>query len=423
MSGRRSFLRLFSSSIVAQAALSGANLLVGLILLRHQSAEQYGYYVLVMATVLLLTGLQNAYIGPPLVIRLHQSDPSTRGTLVGGLLREQGRLIGAVAILALASVVLAYASGRLAGPIAGLVLAGIAAAALAAYREFFRTMLVVYQRPGDVLPCDLVFVGLLIGGAWLARYAPWPAAATVLSLALAAAVGGSLLARALWRHEPWQHAGTRSVLREFAPIGLWSLLGSGIHWAFTQGYTYLVAALLDLPTVAAIAATRLLLMPVNLLSQGIVQVMNPAASRWLHLHGAARVYRRLLLLCAGLFVMIAGYIAVMWLLRDWIFATILKKSFADRDALLLLWSAIFLLTTLRDQLASLLTVRGKLRQMTTLTIVCATLSLAASYLAIGQFGAVGALAGILLGESISIAGVWVLTHRESLVPGATAVAG
>ena len=77
---------------------------------------------------------------------------------------------------------------------------------------------------------------------------------------------------------------------------------------------------------AAIAATRLLLMPVNLLSQGISQMMLPTASQWLNDHSARRVFRRLLLFCAAAALASIGYCVVMWLMRDWIFSHVLKKQ-------------------------------------------------------------------------------------------------
>jgi O-antigen/teichoic acid export membrane protein len=154
-------------------------------------------------------------------------------------------------------------------------------------------------------------------------------------------------------------------------------------------------------------------MPVNLLSTGMLQMMLPTASRWLHQHGAVRLYARLLRFCAVMSVLIICYFGIMWALRDWIFANILKKQFPDRDALLFLWCLICLCMMLRDQLASLLVVSGRLRQMSTLTLVSATLALTASYLCIRQFGVMGALIGVLTGEVINVAGIAVLSAIES----------
>ena len=44
---------------------------------------------------------------------------------------------------------------------------------------------------------------------------------------------------------------------------------------------------LDVAAVAAFAATRLLVMPINLLSSGIGTLMLPLASGWMNAHGAS----------------------------------------------------------------------------------------------------------------------------------------
>ena len=56
------FVRMFGSAILTQAMLSAASLLVGLILIRETTVVQYGYYILIINGVALLTGLQNGFI-------------------------------------------------------------------------------------------------------------------------------------------------------------------------------------------------------------------------------------------------------------------------------------------------------------------------------------------------------------------------
>ena len=89
--------------------------------------------------------------------------------------------------------------------------------------------------------------------------------------------------------------------------------------------------------------------------------MLPTASGWLHQHGPATVFRRLSVFAAGLVVLAACYMTCMWLCRDWIFAHILNKQFEHRDALLLAWSAVFMVMVIRDQLLYLPGACGQFR--------------------------------------------------------------
>jgi O-antigen/teichoic acid export membrane protein len=103
-------------------------------------------------------------------------------------------------------------------------------------------------------------------------------------------------------------------------------------------------------------------------------------------------------------------------LRDWIFAVVLKKQFVQRDALLMLWGAIFLVMVVRGQLIYLLAAQGRFRALTFLTLVSAVIALAASYAGMLQFGVAGALVGMLIGELINATGIVILSFRQAPQP-------
>jgi O-antigen/teichoic acid export membrane protein len=410
------FARLLSSAVVSQAVLSAASFAVGLILIRNTTDVQFGYYILASSAILLLVSLQSAFFNPPLAIRLTRLDRLGRGELVGGLYREQRRLLpafGAIAVVIALGLWYAQLLDAHTGPLA---LATVAASLAILHREYFRMVLFAHRRPYDVLRTDVFHVVLVVAGVLVATYTPVPAVAAVLALSLAAVASGILLSQTLHRHEPWDIRGTQGILREIAPLALWSTAGAAVHWSFSQGYIYLVAGTLDVAAVAAIAATRLLLMPVNLLSTGIGSLMLPLASGWLHQHGTRLLWRRLWLLALGLAVVTLCYFAVLWFLRDWIFAVVLKKQFAQRDALLMLWGAIFLVMAVRGQLVYLLAAQGRFRVLTFLALASAVIALTAGYWGMLQFGVAGALMGILIGESINLAGIVIVSLRKRQRP-------
>ncbi len=406
------FARLLSSAVVSQGLLSAANFAIGLILIRGTSDAQYGYYVLALSAILLLVSLQNAFFNPPLALRLPRLDRVGRGKLVGGLYREQRRLLAALGALAGAMALGLWYTRILDAHTGPLVLVTIAAALAVLNREYFRMVLLAHRRPQDVLRTDIFYVVLIVAGVLIATMTSIPAMAAVFSLFLGAVASWILLSRTLHRHEPWDSQGTQNLLRDIAPLAAWSTAGAAIHWTFSQGYIYLVAGTLDVAAVASIAATRLLLMPMNLLSTGIGSLMLPLASGWLHQHGAALLWRRVRVLALGLAAATLCYFALLWWARDWIFSVVLKKQFEQRDILLMMWGAIFLVIVIRDQLVYLLAAQGRFRILTLLTFTCAVLSLAGGYLGMLRFGVAGALLGLLAGELLSVTGIVILSVRN-----------
>lgn len=408
-----SLMRMLASAVVMQALVSGSNLVVGLIMIRRTSDLQYGFYVLTLNAIMLLAVLQGSFIQPQLVVRLSRANAVERADLVGGLYRDQRRLWplvpGCVALLSLAL----WIGGILSPMAAGVALAGSLAVSFVLYREFFRMVLLGHRKPVDVLVADSLYVVLLLGGALFATTTAAPAPVAALTLGFAALVGGRRCANALRRFEPWNIRGAPGILRTITPLGVWSAGGASVHWLFSQGYNYLVAGMLNVPAVAALAATRLTIMPINLLSNGLGTMLLPTAAAWLQSHGAPRVFRRMLAVALALAVGATCYFIVIWLARDWLFTHVLKKSFAQRDQLLLMWFAVAMVMLLRDQLLYLLTVRQRFRSTTTLTLICAAVSFTVSYFGILHMGVQGALVGILVGELLNVGGLIVLSAIES----------
>jgi O-antigen/teichoic acid export membrane protein len=412
------FARLLGSAVVSQALLSATGFAVGLLLIRRSSDLEYGSYVLASGAILLLVSLQNAFFASTLVIRMARLDRTGRGALIDGLYAGQRRLLAGGAAAAGVAVLVLWWAGLL-GPRTGpLVGVAILAALAVLHREFFRLVLFAHRRPLDVLRSDAAHVLLLLAGVFLATLTPAPATLALTGLAAAALVSAALASAALSRHEAWRGEGSAGLLRELAPLAAWSTAGAAMHWGFTQGTLYLVAATLDVTAVAAIAATRLLLMPVNLLSTGIGSLMLPVSSGWLHRHGPQVLLRRLGVFALGLAVVTLGYFGLLWSWRAEVFALVLRKQFAQSDVLLLLWGLILLVMVVRDQLVYLPIAQARFRELTLLTLACAGVSLVVAYVGMRTLGVPGALVGMLTGEVVSAVGILMLSLRPAAVAAA-----
>ncbi|AOY91514.1 capsular biosynthesis protein [Cupriavidus sp. USMAA2-4] len=400
--------KLFGSSVVDQALLSAANFAAGLSLIRYASEVQYGYYILAFNTMMLLTTLQGTFIGTPLVIRLPGLSEVERRQWLGSLWRDQRRLGIAAGLLALLVAGGLWAWGRLEQPILLFVAIPFVLAAL--YREYFRGVLMMYHRPHAVLLADTCYVAVLLAGCWLAIHSPFAAAIVLVASTVGAILSGRGLGAHLGDEIDWSSRGGR--LYEIARVGFWAASGGVIYWCFNQGYNMVAAATLDLAAVAALGASRLIMMPVNLLSAGVQRQLTPLASSWLYEHGARRTLRRLLAFSAGIGALTVVYAGLAWLMRDWIFLSLMHKDFPQRDMLLLLWSVLFLLMVMREPPTLVVVLRQRFRLLTMTTLVCAVLSLACSYLGMLRLGPMGAVIGILVGEVGCCVAVGVLAWRE-----------
>jgi O-antigen/teichoic acid export membrane protein len=408
------FLRMFAGAIAIQAMLSATNFVVALLLIRYTPTREYGYYVLVLNSVTLLVGVQTSFIRPELVLRLVRGTPSQRSDLIGGLYRGQLSLWPAFAAIAVVAVLLIYLLGHLPPQQFWLLCAGTFAVLGSLYREFFRMVLFAYRLPLEVLKGDLIYTLLLIGGAVLAAFAGDSASITISSLmGVAALCGGIPCARSLWRHESWNISGEPGILRKIAPHGMWTTSGTVIHWILTQGSNFMVAGVLNVAAVGAIATTRLLIMPLNMLSTGIGAIMMPTTTRWLDAHGASTALRRLLSIVGGLSVLAICYFGLCWLARDWIFAHIIRKQIQQRDTLILLWFGVGVLMLMRDQMLYLPLARARYATLTFVTSSGAVVALAVCYFGMHLMGVTGAVWGVLIGEAVNVSGLLTLSILET----------
>lgn len=402
--------RLFGSSIADQAMLSAANFGVGLILIRYAAEAQYGYYILAFNTMMLLTTLQGTFIGTPMVIRLPGLDQAARRQWMGSLLRDQKWLGAAGGALALVVALAGWAMGLFDGESTLVVVAAIGLVLAALYREYLRGILLMYHRPQQVLGADAIYVAVLLAGCALAVRTPVAAAGALLVGTMAALACASVLRRVLANDIERDAAPGR--LREIARMGFWAASGGVIYWLFNQGYNFLTAATLDLAAVAALAASRLTLMPINLLLAGMQKQLTPLASDWMHGMGARRTLRRLMLFSLALALFTLLYGAVIWLLRDWIFLDLMRKDSPQRDLLLVLWIGLFVLMVIREPIMMVPLLRQRFRALSAATLVCALIALAISYVGMLQLGPVGAVIGILTGEACYGLAVIVMAWRE-----------
>jgi O-antigen/teichoic acid export membrane protein len=195
------------------------------------------------------------------------------------------------------------------------------------------------------------------------------------------------------------------VLREIAPQGSWAAFGSAAHWIFAQGYVYLAAMMFDVGAVAPLAATRLLVQPVALLSTGIGTLMLPTASKWTVDHEPRVVLRRLILFATLLAAMSGVYLIAVWYSRDWIFESLLRKHPERGDLLLAMWSFIGLVVIYRDQLLHFLVARAQFRASSTVTAMGAMIAVIVCLFAMRWLGVAGVLLGVMAGEIANLAGI------------------
>lgn len=412
-------LRFFGTGVIDQILLSGANFLVGLLMIRYTTDVAYGQFVLAQSAVLLVLSAQSAWMTGPLMSTLPRKSPEDKRLALGAMRTSQTRFLRWGAIILVAGVVIGYAAGLVAAGPALATGATILAAWAALQREYLRSALLVYQRPHQMLGSDTVYVLLLVtgilGAAFLARSSGvW----AICALAVAAWVAMTVSHRLLGKDPGWLTGDAGPIWRDIRPLGLWSTVGAVIYWLFAQSYNYILAKRLDLTAVANVNAARLVLTPVFVFTFGINNVLMSLAANWLAQQGLAKTLRRLALVLVAVTFLDLLYMGLAWSERTWLITGVLHKTIADRDRLLLLWGAIALIFLPREILQAVLFAVRQVRSMAWVVGVSATVSLSLMWFSIEHWGTAAVLIGQVAGESVNLLGLAWLLWRHVRIHGA-----
>lgn len=401
----RGFLvRLFSFAVLDQALLSAANFGVGLLLIRYATDLQYGYYVMAFAAVLLAGTVQNAVLSGPMAVLAPKLALAAQQNLIERLHELLARAALPLGGLVAVAFLVLGAAGAIEWSLAWVGCATGAASAAVIEREYLRRVLLVRSRPDRLLQIDFVFVvlQLLVVVLAITQFVVHAALVAIAGIGVAAFLS-STLSRQFARTRPAVEvaAGARSdaFVRAWR-LGKWGLLGAVMTWMHNQGFYYLLAALLSVEAVALIAAVRLLLMPINLLITGVSQQLLPVASRWMAESGLRTLLRRGGLIAVGLLLLSIAYVAVLWWPREWIMVHVFRREVTGMDPMLLLWAAAFCVMAVRHAATVMLQAMEMHHALVWAAAVSALSSLLSGFFGILQFGAIGGLLGVVVGELV-----------------------
>ena len=404
---RNRLLKQFSTTVVDQVVLSGANFIVGLLLIRQTSDADYGMFVLVQSAITLLMSAQMAWLSSPLAVLAPGKAPAMRRLMIGAIEFSQRKFLRQISAVALLVPLVGYLVHFWSGLEAAVIAFGVVACWTALQREYLRGVLLIYQRPQSMLRADIINVAVLLVGAFIAAYGSRGPAVlwAVGALTASAMAGAAALKRSVSRDPGWVTGDPREFWKEMRPLAIWATIGALTYWIYNQSYNYVLASRIDLKAVADVNAARLLLMPTIVLTVGVKTLLVPTAAAWLAESDVGRLIRRLLLFASGIALIDVVYCIALWIFRDVLSHDLMHKTIANRDLLLMLWASLSLIALYRDLLQTGLFALQKFRSLAGVTGLSAVVSLSIMWFGIQSWGAPAALIGQVAGETINLVGV------------------
>jgi O-antigen/teichoic acid export membrane protein len=399
-------LKQFSTTVVDQVVISGANFIVGLLLIRQTSSSDYAIFVLVQSAITLMISGQMAWLSSPLAVVAPEKTSEVRHLMIGSVEASQRRFLTLAAATALLVPIGGFFLHVWTLMEAAAVALGIVACWAALLREYLRGVLLIFRRPEEMLRTDIIYVAVLLIGAVAAAYWSKPAGLwAIATLIISAVVGERAAHRALDRNPGFTVGDAAPFWKEMRPMATWATVGAMTYWIYNQSYNYVLASRIDLAAVADVNAARLLLMPTIVLTVGVKTLLVPTAAGWLAESNVGRLIRRLLVFACGIAAIDIVYCILLWIFRDWLTHDFMHKTIGNRDLLLILWAILSLIALFRDLLQTGVFALKKFKSLAGVTALSAVVSLTIMWLGIKNWGASAALFGQVAGETINLVGV------------------
>lgn len=427
------YKRFLSSSILSvldQGMLSALNFVIGILLMRLVSKDDYGLYGQLYALALLAGLVVDSWIAGPLTTVASAVGENVRQSL---LRRYWYRQIFWGCVMAVATLLLvefvpvvthhSQKSWTLAFAFAGYVLAN-------GVREYGRTVGFIQGDIQSVLRQDALYVALLAAGlALLYLFQQFNltlvfACLAAASLLCALASAGSLHARTETSVAvDLDDLPLAEQQEAIAGHGRWAVLGVLVGWLSNYSYVYLSGAWLGVAAIADLNAARLLLMPIPLAVAAWSRVARPVAGRLIAEQDRRGLRRLAWLSVAGIELVVAGYVALLLATLPWLERYLLGAKYHGIDDLVILWGVYFAVNAARWVGTAWLSSGGAFRSMFFLGSSTLALVLLITSYSIPRWGAAGAIVALIAVELYELVVVWKFIFPRLMQENAATSAG
>ncbi|HEU0045996.1 MAG TPA: polysaccharide biosynthesis C-terminal domain-containing protein [Nitrososphaera sp.] len=399
-------------ALIDQAILSATNLVIAFILIKTVPKEEYGHYSIVFAVSLFLISIQNAIVTTPLAVLLAAKDTHRKNGYVAALFWGQLLAIIPAAVLGLIATGGLYLYGLDAVEVwtIGALCVGAIGILL---REFSRAYYFAQESPLKVLKLDTLYT-LIYFGLTLMAFGLFRISVPLIFLFMGASgLITSLLFNCRGSSFSWQSI--RDSYREHWAFGKWALLGILVTHVQSYCNLYLIGSLLSTAAAGSVSASRLPLAPLQLLQIGWGKIAIPRGSRLREAHQLRRFIKEQAVVTIGIAAAITAYVAVLLMSSDLLKRFLFNKGYESSLDFIVFWGAINIASFAWINASCGLQVMKEFGIIAKINAVTMVVTLAATYVLIGQYGIKGGLASSLLGETLLALALWWCLLRRYLL--------
>jgi O-antigen/teichoic acid export membrane protein len=407
--------RKFSSALVDQIVVSGANLITTILIGRCCGPEELANYALAFTLVILTFSVLETLIVMPYTIFVQRLDGTARLEYRGAVLVQCGGL-AALAALAIAGWGLVLSTGLGPAGLGPMLFTLSAAIPFYLLREWVRKFLFAHLHSNQALQLDLTAATLQILALFLLTAGGLLSAVTATLVIGAAnalvALPWLIRSRSEWllrRNQIWP------ALRRNWSFGRWLFAGRIVGQMNSDLLLlWLMAFVIGKKATGIFAACMTVISLSNPFILGIGQVLTPWLAQALTDGGPGEL-RRVTRKATGLMgLALGGFCLGLWLWGEEALRLLYGGQYMGQGPLVFLLSVSILAFALSLPPMGSLLVLGRPDMSLKVSVVGLLLTAAVAFVLVGSWGLVGVACGLIVGQTGSSAMRWIVFNRLSL---------
>ncbi|HBY86812.1 MAG TPA: hypothetical protein DEO86_13170 [Colwellia sp.] len=406
----KGFAKTFSVSFLNQIVGSGSNFLLGLYLVRVLMPEDFGLYGIGFAIVLLFTGFGNALFLTQMVVHLPDKMPEHRNDYASSMLIM---LMAFCLVVSILICCIGVSANYILVDVRQYVVfsfAVLAASIANLMKWYFIRHAFSFKKETNALTVNASWAIICLLLFVFAKYIQFDLTASVALFFCAIAGTFSSIIGFFINNLPLRKNCNRAIISDFKEAfqgGRWALGGVSVTWLQSQAYVYISAILFGTVGVAFANAAKIFISPFTFIIPAVNSIVLPRLAEQ-----RSKDHKQMMTFSfhysLAFFTFGLCYLIFLMLTLELIFPLVIgdKYTIYELKPLIVLWGIVMVFQLVRNGASNLLQALKSFKALMLNNLVSGVVAISFTYMLAIQFGVLGALSGVAIGEFLLSIMLW-----------------
>jgi len=397
---QRPFIKKLAGGIFTQSLLSVTNFIVGILIARQTSKDDYGIYVMAFSTIMIAISFQNALVNSPLTVLFPEKNDEKKNILISGLGFGQWIIFLPIFLLIFVGMaIFEYFQKGINLNINLIIILFVIVFGL--HREFLRVLNYCYLKIYNVVIMDSTYVVITLSGIFILQYygrINGLIAIAIIGIAylISFTIGHALIKTSFHFNLNW----IKNTYKETWQYSKWILIGVISSNIKNYGYIYIISLILSLKETADVSAASLFLKPFGLFIASSQRIFLSKGAHIVHEKNIVKLKKFIWLFIALFLLCWFFWSLFLFITHEYLIENVLSSKYENISLYIFMWSVLSLLNSISFIMTNSLVIFKKFKLLAITGFISAFIMLVMCIILCNIMGSIGALFSLGLGNII-----------------------